>query len=130
MSFRAKVALVMRTLRAFMTVERELHSRALPQAVSRLADVSQSSVAEPIPPRRLGALVYRILRVGPYRPRCLVLSMVLYRLLSEQGTTAEVVIGLPPTPASKDAHAWIEIDGFDVGPPPGRGRNLVLARYS
>lgn len=129
MPLRLKARLVWRTLRAFVTVHRELHFSSLPEAVARIGRVRKTSEA-PIAPRRLGALVYRILHIGPLRPRCLVLSLVFYRLLIEQGTPSELVIGLPQTPATKDAHAWIEIDGTDVGPPPGRGRHLELARYS
>ncbi len=44
---------------------------------------------------------------------------MLYRLLREQGDAAELVIGLPKNPADKSAHAWVELDGVDVGPPPG-----------
>jgi hypothetical protein len=53
----------------------------------------------------------------------------LFRLLHEQGDEAELVIGLPAAAATKDAHAWVEINGVDVGPPPGRGSHEVLARY-
>ena len=56
-------------------------------------------------------------------------SLVLYRLLREQGDDAELVIGLPQTPADKDAHAWVELAGRDVGPPPGRGPHEELARF-
>jgi len=80
-------------------------------------------------PRRLGRIVARVLHVGPWRARCLHTSMVLFRLLREQGDTAELVIGLPREPRDKDAHAWVEIDGSDIGPPPGRGRHEEIARY-
>jgi hypothetical protein len=55
--------------------------------------------------------------------------MVLYRLLREQGDDVQLVIGLPLEPRDKDAHAWVEMDGHDVGPPPGRGKHVELARY-
>ena len=29
----------------------------------------------------------------------------------------------------KDAHAWVELAGVDVGPPPGRNGHVELARY-
>ena len=41
----------------------------------------------------------------------------------------ELVIGLPREPKDKDAHAWVELHGMDVGPPPGRGLHEELARY-
>ena len=129
MAVSLKVVLVLRTLRAFFLSLLLLRLGTLPEAIARLGHVKSSS-ARPIAPRNLGAIVFRVLHLGPFRPRCLVLSMVHYRLLREQGTGAEMVIGLPRDPVSKDAHAWIEIDGIDVGPPPGKGRNLALARYS
>ena len=57
-------------------------------------------------------------------------ALVLYRLLREQGDEPELVIGLPQTAADKDAHAWVELGGVDVGPPPGRGTHEELARFS
>ena len=41
----------------------------------------------------------------------------------------QLVIGLPHTPADKDAHAWVELAGTDVGPPPGRASHEELARF-
>ena len=29
-----------------------------------------------------------------------------------------------------DAHAWIEMEGHDIGPPPGKGDHEELARYA
>jgi hypothetical protein len=53
----------------------------------------------------------------------------LFRLLREQGDPAELVIGLPDAAADHEAHAWVEVDGRDVGPPPGRGQHEPLARF-
>ena len=77
----------------------------------------------------LSRAVNRSLHLGNRRPTCLASSLVLFRLLHEQGDEAELVIGLPAAAATKDAHAWVEINGVDVGPPPGRGSHEVLARY-
>ena len=77
----------------------------------------------------LSRAVSRGLRIGPWRPRCLLRSLVLYRLLREQGHEAELVIGLPDRAKSPDAHAWVEVDGRDVGPWPGRKGYEVLTRY-
>ena len=82
-----------------------------------------------IEPDRLGRIVHRVLRLGPYRPRCLVSSLVVFRLLRREGVDAELVIGLPTQARTKDAHSWIEVDGKDVGPPPGRGTQIELVRY-
>lgn len=80
-------------------------------------------------PARYSTAIHRILRVGQYRPRCLPSALVLFRLLKLDGTKAELVIGLPSSPESHIAHAWVEIDGRDVGPPPGRHQHEELARY-
>lgn len=80
-------------------------------------------------PHRLGRLVHRILNLGPFRPRCLTMALVLFRLLVRQGTSAHLIIGLPPEPTDPDAHAWVEVDGRDVGPPPGRMGHVEVARY-
>ena len=82
-----------------------------------------------LPPWMLSRAVDRALRVGAVRPRCLVNSLVLYRLLREQGDGAELVIGLPDDADDHLAHAWVELDGRDVGPPPGRGTHQPLARF-
>ena len=63
-------------------------------------------------------------------PRCLIAALVAFRLDRAEGHLVEIVIGLPMQPVDKDAHAWLEIDGHDVGPPPGRYGHVELARYS
>ena len=80
-------------------------------------------------PINLGRAVWKALSPGPLRPRCLPVALVHYRLLIEQGLPAQVVIGLPDEAVGSDAHAWVEVDGIDVGPPPGRGGRVPLARY-
>jgi Transglutaminase-like superfamily len=82
-----------------------------------------------VTPERLSRAVDRSLRIGEHRPRCLVNALVLYRLLREQGDEAELVIGLPEQAVDKDAHAWVELHGVDVGPPPGRSGHEPLARF-
>jgi hypothetical protein len=101
---------------------------SLPKFIEELRE-TQANAQTKFEPARLGRIVEKVLRVGPWRARCLFTSLVLYRLLLEQGDHPEVVIGLPREPRDKDAHAWIEIGGRDVGPPPGRSRHEVLARY-
>lgn len=83
----------------------------------------------PLPAAFLSRAVSRGLRVGPWQPRCLVRSLVLYRMLRAAGMEPELVIGLPHAAHSADAHAWIEIAGQDVGPAPGRGPHRELTRY-
>ncbi|HYJ61412.1 MAG TPA: lasso peptide biosynthesis B2 protein [Actinomycetota bacterium] len=104
-----------------------LWRRTIPEAAATLR-----AWRGPVPaaaPTRLGRTVERVLAVGPYRARCLHTSFVHFALLRSRGEEPELVIGLPERPATKDAHAWVEIDGTDVGPPPGRGQHVELARY-
>ena len=42
----------------------------------------------------------------------------------------ELVIGLPEQAKDERAHAWVELEGRDVGPPPGRAGHLEMARLS
>ena len=73
--------------------------------------------------------MFRALRVGGRRPTCLMSALVLTDLLRGQGQDAELVIGLPEDARDHRAHAWVELGGNDVGPPPGRGRHAPLARF-
>jgi hypothetical protein len=123
-----KAALVLRSWFWFATVWLRLRRRPIPSVVAELSEVERSPVV-PVAPRRLGRIVARSLSLGPWRARCLFTAIVLFRLLRTQGDDPELVIGLPLEPRDKDAHAWVELGGYDVGPPPGRGRHVELARY-
>lgn len=125
---RTKASLAVRIVATFLGVRLQVHRRPLPKLVGTLAETSARSGAH-LAPRRLGNAVDRVLRLGRRRPTCLVSSLVLFRLLRLQGDPAELVIGLPLNAADKDAHAWVEVGGMDVGPPPGRNGNVELARY-
>lgn len=124
----AKVLLLARVWVTFATVHAELIRNPLARAVVHL-----SSPPKRAPnyhePMRLSRAVSRGLRIGPWQPRCLIRSLVLYRLLRAQGDAAELVIGLPNRALTSDAHAWIELLGRDVGPPPGRWHHQELVRY-
>ena len=106
-----------------------LRREPLPAFVARLG-VTGSPRRDRHSAAKLSHAVDRSLRIGSRRPRCLVNALVLYRLLRGQDDEAELVIGLPARPADKDAHAWVELGGVDVGPPPGRGGHEELARFS
>ncbi len=80
--------------------------------------------------RTLSRAVDRSLRVGGRRPRCLFNALVLFRLLREQGDSPELIIGLAEVPTDERAHAWVELEGRDVGPPPGRSGHRDMARLS
>lgn len=110
-----------------LRVWRGLRRRRVPEVVERLD--REGRVQRPVDPRRLGRLVHRAMNLGPFQPRCLTMSLVLFRELRRQGTAAELVIGLPLEPTEHAAHAWIEVDGQVVGPPPGRLGHAEMARY-
>ncbi|MDP8908469.1 MAG: lasso peptide biosynthesis B2 protein [Chloroflexota bacterium] len=119
--------MAIRIWRAYARVKVGLWRSPLPACVSELGRTAVRG--EGHPPALLSLAVHRSLQLGPLRPRCLTSSLVLYRLLREQGDDAEVVIGLPPEAPDHAAHAWVEIDDREVGPPPGRGRHEPFARF-
>lgn len=125
---RAKVALAARVWMLLARVLVGIRREPLPAYVARLGRPGARR-EQRLPPGRLSRAVDRSLRVGGRRPRCLVNALVLYRLLREQGDEAELVIGLPARPTDKDAHAWVELAGIDVGPPPGQSGHEELARF-
>jgi hypothetical protein len=127
LGWRRKLVLFVQIWREHLVVQRDLRRMPLPQLVDAYARSSRSRADHP--PRRLSRAVGRSLRIGPWQPRCLPRSLVLFRLLRAQGEAAELVIGLPREASSSDAHAWVEIDGRVVGPPPGRLGHEELVRY-
>ena len=124
-----KLKLAALTFLEYRHVVAELRRSSLPEVVRRLESTPHRVSLPPLDPRRLGRLVFRILNRRPLRPRCLTLSLVFFRMLVRQGTEAQLVIGLPPSPSSHEAHAWVEVSGLEVGPPPGRLGHEELARY-
>lgn len=103
-----------------------LRGAPLPAVVDRLGAADGRARR---PPALLSRAVSRGLRVGPWVPRCLVRSLVLYRLLRAQGDEAVLAIGLHDERPSRDAHAWVELGGRDIGPDPGAAGHVPLARY-
>lgn len=125
---KGKIALAVRIWGSFLIIQYGLHRHTLPVLVSHYrATPHRRGVSES--PERLGRAVHRALSIGRFQTRCLPKALVLLRLLAAQDNQARLVIGLPPTPRSADAHAWIEIDGVDVGPSPGRGNLEALVSY-
>jgi len=124
-----KVLLVSRIWWCFLSTYLRSKRTPLPRLMTELGQREPSANARPVEPRRLGRIVQRVLRVGGWQARCLWSSLVLFQLLRRQGVEPQLVIGLPLVPKDKDAHAWVEIDGEDVGPPPGRSGHQELARY-
>lgn len=107
-----------------------LRRTQLPEFVSRIGAVTGASTRRPLEPRRLSRAVDRSLSVGRSGPRCIIRALVLYRLLKEQGDEPELVIGLSEHLTDHLAHAWIELEGIDIGPRPGRDGHHELARFS
>ena len=124
----AKARLALRVARSYVRVRSRVRRQPLPAFVAELSREA-SGGAEHQPPARLSRAVDRVLRVGNRQPTCLVNALVLFELLRDQGDRAELVIGLPASPADKDAHAWVELNGVDVGPPPGRSGHAEMARF-
>lgn len=128
LSLATRAGLAVLVLHDLLVVTVGLRRRRLPDLVQALRGRAFLRI-RPFEPRRLGKIVYRVLSPGTYTPRCLVTSLVLLRMLRRQGTAADVVIGLPPEPATHETHAWVEVDGREVGPPPGRLGHREMARF-
>jgi Transglutaminase-like superfamily len=125
----AKAALAARILRRYAVVRARLFREPLPALASRLGGGSEQAGRRRHSAAQLSRAVDRTLRLGSRRPSCLVSSLVLYSLLREQGDAAEVAVGLRERPTDKTAHAWVEVDGVDIGPPPGSRGHVALAHF-
>jgi Transglutaminase-like superfamily len=128
LSVAEKARLAARVWVRFGLVTVALRRKALPALVGELAETDRSPPGRSYSAATLSNAVHRSLRLGSRRPRCLVQALVLFRLLREQGEPAELLIGLPPEAPNQEAHAWVEVDGRDVGPPPGRHGHEEMAR--
>ncbi len=128
LSLPAKVVLALRVWHSYLLVRRSVKKMPLARLARELSGTKAS--LPHYAPELLSHAVARSLRVGRYQPRCLITSLVLFRILREQGDEPVLVIGLPPEGVDHRAHAWVEIDTRDVGPPPGKGRHIALARFS
>jgi hypothetical protein len=124
-----KVGIVVRAWWYMASIRFALVRRSLPEVV-RQVSADAAGRRPPVRPFRLGRIVHRSLTLGPLKTRCLYTSLVTFRMLREQGDPAELVLGLPERPEDKDAHAWVEVDGYDIGPPPGGAGYVELARYA
>ena len=127
-AWRTKASLLLRILRCYLGITLRDPRESLPQYIARIGR-ADGPPGERSPPDRLRGAVLRVLRLGPWRPTCLTNALVLYRLLREQGDPAELVIGLPVEALDHRAHAWVELDGQDLGPFPGR-HHTALARFT
>ncbi len=128
LSWPTRLRLALRVWRWLAIVRLGLSRHPLPELVASLGHPPRLA-RDRHPVRRLSRAVDRSLGFAGGQATCLVRALVLYRLLREQGDPAEVVIGLPPRAPQPRAHAWVELGGLDVGPPPGRGDHVPLARF-
>jgi hypothetical protein len=128
LSLQAKVRLALRIWASFILVRIGLRRTPFPEYVARLSQLRRTTSSR-YPAATLSRAVDKSLRLGGRRPTCLVSALVLFRLLRAQGDPAELVIGLPEEANDHAAHAWVELAGADVGPPPGRSDHLGLARF-
>lgn len=128
LSLGEKGRLAVRVWIRFGRVTVGLRRKALPALVEDLARVDGGARRARYRPATLSNAVHRSLHLGGRRPRCLVNALVLFRLLREQGDAAELLIGLPSDAVNQEAHAWVELGGRDVGPPPGRYGHEEMAR--
>ncbi|HSH45773.1 MAG TPA: lasso peptide biosynthesis B2 protein [Longimicrobiales bacterium] len=70
----------------------------------------------------------RAARYGLFRPRCLVRSLALQRMLRRHGVEdAELRIGVRVVDGGFGAHAWVELDGRVVGDDPAHVATFVPA---
>ena len=123
-----KAQILLRIWRCFLSITLRDPREPLPRFIARLGRVPVPS-GERIPPFHLQRAVLRALHLGPWRPTCLANALVLYRLLRVQGDQAELVIGLPVEALTHRAHAWVELNGQDLGPFPG-DHHTALARFT
>lgn len=130
MSIARKVELAVRIWWLSLVVRVRSRRLPLPSLVSELGTVDDPRPRYPMGPVTLGRTVVRVLTVAGRPPRCLISAMVAFHLHRREGRQVELVIGLPSAPADKDAHAWLELEGVDIGPPPGCHGHIELTRYS
>jgi hypothetical protein len=122
-----KLRLALVILARYARVRIDLRRHPLPQLVDRYSRLPARTRRYRVRTLRKG--VDRLL-VLPGRPlRCLPRALVLYSLLVEQTHDARLLVGLPDASTSYRAHAWVEIDGVDVGPSPGKDGHEPMAVY-
>ena len=111
----------------YLRVRFDLPRVPLPALVARYSQIKRHPQRYPV--HTLRRAVDRLL-VLPGRPlRCLPRALVLYSLAVEQDQDPRLVVGLPKAAGSSRAHAWVEIDGVDVGPSPGQDGHERLVAY-
>lgn len=122
-----KLRLAVLVAARYVRVRIDLSRVPLPELVARYSRLGRDPRRYPV--HTLRRAVDRLL-VLPGRPlRCLPRALVLYSLAVEQDLDPRLVVGLPKAAGSSRAHAWVEINGRDVGPSPGQDGHQQLASY-
>jgi hypothetical protein len=124
-----RAALLVEMWQVYRRTRTLLRTRELPAVVRELAVLPPVRGGADVDPVWLGRTTWRRLRWPGGGPVCLDRALVQFAMLSRRGLRPEVVIGLPRSASDKDAHAWVEVDHVDVGPPPGGSGHVPLARY-
>jgi len=92
------------------------------------------ALAPPVPPldhapdvaRRTGEAISRASRYGFIRPKCLVRSIALQRMLTRRGIgDARVRFGIRRSPGSFESHAWVECGGRVIADDPRHVRTFT-----
>ena len=100
--------------------ERTLHRRGTIAARELARRLGGSRAVRPSDPydvhraRRMGSGVILATRVGPADVVCLPRSLTLWTLLRRRGVDAQLLLGVDPTEADLDAHAWVRVCGIDI----------------
>jgi hypothetical protein len=124
-----KVRLAVRLWGLLLIVKLAISVAPLPKVVDWLVKPPRRHRRPRLDPLQLSRINGRVLRIGPFQPRCLTRALVHLRCLTAQGDPAELVIGLPTGVPTSDAHAWVELHGRVVGPPPGTAGHVEFVRY-
>lgn len=123
-----RVRLARRVIARYIAVRVLLARLPLPRVVDTYSEKA-SPPTSVIEVKSLRRAVDRLL-VLPGRPlRCLPRALVLYSMLIEEGHEARIAIGLPEVSTTIRAHAWVEVEGIDVGPSPGRDGHAPMVLY-
>ena len=97
-------------------VDLALRSRPFPQLQAWARHPSKPSGKQDLRRgRRLAELVSTAARHHLYPMTCLRRSLVLQRMLREEGFAADLCIGVRKDKGNLQAHAWVEVDGQPVG---------------
>ena len=122
-----RAALVAEAWTTYRKVRRLLPHGDVGGIVASLTSLPPAHAARDVDPQWLGRMIWR--RLPQAQAVCIDRALVQMAMLHRRGVSSRLVIGLPKVATSKEAHAWVEVDGVDVGPPPGGRGHTALARY-